>query len=426
MRTDQRHTLREGFNATSRPVLDASLPELFEDQVRRTPQAPALAFGGEIFSYAELNRRANHLAHWLIGQGVGPERLVGIALERSAELVVAVLGILKAGAAYLPLDPDYPPGRLAQMLEDAGAAPVLTTAALQDRLPAGAAPFVLLDSDAVRAGVARSPGHDPTDRERTDPLRPGHPAYVIYTSGSTGAPKGVVIEHRSLSAFIDGIASWVTFAPGDRHLAVTTIAFDISVLELFLPLIHGATVVLAAKDDARDPVRLAALIRDSRVDSLQATPSQWHLLIDHDSSCLEDLRILVGGEALPVDLARQLSQMGRYVCNLYGPTEATIWASARALTHLNGSVGTVDLGDPLPNYRIYVLDEALEPVPPGTPGELYIAGSGLARGYSEPPGADRRTLRRRPPRAARRADVPQRRSGAAAGRRRPGFPRPRR
>ena len=164
--------------------------------MRRTPRAPALVFDQETLSYAELNRRANHLAHWLIGQGVGPERLVGIALERSAELVVAVLGILKAGAAYLPLDPDYPPGRLAQMLEDAGAVPVLTTAALQGRLPAGAAPLVLLDSDKVRAGVARSPDHDPTNGERTCPLRPEHPAYVIYTSGSTGTPKGVIIEHR--------------------------------------------------------------------------------------------------------------------------------------------------------------------------------------------------------------------------------------
>ncbi|HKA42238.1 MAG TPA: amino acid adenylation domain-containing protein [Burkholderiales bacterium] len=389
----ERHRLLSEFSGAPVAVPEAMLPELFEAQVVRTPDAVALIFGDESLMYRELNTRANRLAHHLISLGVGPESLVGICLERSFDVVEALLAVLKAGAAYLPLDPEYPAARLAQMVVDATPKVVLSTKALGQSMPEMIR-VLRRDTPDFAASLAQAPTHNPTDADRVSVLRREHPSYVIYTSGSTGTPKGVVIQHCALSAFLKAICTHVAFKPGDRHLAVTTTAFDISILELLLPLCHGAEVVIASREEVRDPIRLSALRRNKETNSLQATPSHWELLLQHDPDCLKDVRILTGGEALRVELARALYSQSSEVYNLYGPTEATVWASVHQVTPsdiADPGGPFVSIGQPLPNYRLYVLSHDLQPVPVGVTGELYIAGAGLARGYLNRPGltADR-------------------------------------
>jgi amino acid adenylation domain-containing protein len=223
---------------------------------------------------------------------------------------------------------------------------------------------------------------NPRDADRTQPLQPGHAAYVIYTSGSTGAPKGVLVPHEALAAFLAGIDRVVAFGPGDRHVAVTTPAFDIALLELMAPLSRGAAVVLAGPEETTDPAAVAALVGRYEATSLQATPSYWSLLVQHPGVAFSRARLLVGGEALTPDLAKSLRAAGREVWNLYGPTEATIWASAHAVTADDvAGTGVVSIGRPLANYGVYVLNGHLSPVPVGVSGELYIAGPALARCY---------------------------------------------
>lgn len=356
---DERHALlcgAAGYQSAS--ALHPSVLELFDAQVRCAPNATALVFGNERLTYADLSDRANSLAHHLIAQGVGPGSLVGIELDRSLEMVVAMFGVLMAGAGYVPLDPDYPRARLADMLADA-------------------APSLVVTRDLVweTTGPGYPTAHRPSFAD---------PAYVIYTSGSTGRPKGVVIPHGALSTFIDAIKAHVPFAPGERHLAVTTIGFDISILEILVPLCRGAEVWIADRDTVRDPVRLAKLIRAGKITSLQVTPTHMSMLAEQDLQCLNNLRIYIGGEALSRDLALVLRECGAEVRNLYGPTEATIWASVHNVGDMDlmsSASSVVSIGRPLTNYRMYVLDAALEPVPNGVVGELYIAGSALALGY---------------------------------------------
>jgi amino acid adenylation domain-containing protein len=384
---DERHRVLEDFNPMPRSLPKMILPELFETQVTRNPGGTAVSFAGESLCYAELNARANRLAHYLLGLGVGPEVLVGIALQRSVELIVALLAVLKAGGAYMPLDPDYPGARLAQMLADAAPALVLSSEALRTRLPQDVE-VSSLDGPKHQAALAHAPTYNPSATERATRILPHHSAYVIYTSGSTGIPKGVVVEHQALSAFLAAMRLHLSLGPGDRHLAVTTIGFDISILELFLPLSNGAEVVLATTDETRDPVRLSAFLRTRQVNSLQATPCHWDLLIQQDPGCLQNICILAGGETLSRELARALHEQGSRVYNLYGPTEATIWASAHALTDLDvaeEAPGVVSIGRPLASHRIYLLDHRLELVTIGMTGELYVAGAGLARGYLRRP-----------------------------------------
>jgi nonribosomal peptide synthetase DhbF len=274
------------------------------------------------------------------------------------------------------------------MLSDALPALVVSSGGLRAGLPQSLE-VLCLDAPELQAALEQAPAHNPADLERTSCLLAHHPAYVIYTSGSTGTPKGVVIEHGSLLAFFAGVSPGLVFGPGDRHLAVTTIGFDISILELLLPLCHGAAVIVAAKDEARDPAQLFALVRTQQANSLQATPSHWELLLHHDPANLASLRILVGGEALRVELARTLYRLTSETSNLYGPTEATIWTSIHALADsdvADNAPGVVSIGRPISNYQMYVLDGWLEPVPVGMSGELYVAGAGLARGYLKRPG----------------------------------------
>ena len=378
----ERRWLLEGVQPAAQPVPQALLPQLFEKQAEVSAGSAAVIFDGQSLTYTELNQRANRLTHYLMEAGVAPGSLVGIYMERSPEMLAALLAVLKAGGAYLPLDIEHPAGRIADMLADAEPALVLSTTMLAEHF-AGAS-MVALDHPEFRQKLQQYSAENPKPS-----LLPSHPAYVIYTSGSTGKPKGVMVEHGALSIFLHAMNGYADFAPGNRHVAITTIGFDISLLELFLPLCHGATVILAANTDVRDAGKLKTLIRSGKASSMQATPTHWDLLLQEDASCVADLRVFCGGEALSRELAARLVNAGaREVCNLYGPTEATIWAGTHLVTKSDitqDASAIVNIGTPLMNYRMLVLDAGLEPVPAGVAGELYIGGSALARGYWKRP-----------------------------------------
>jgi len=350
---------------------EACLHQLFEAQVQRTPEALAVVMGNEQLTYAELDAKADCLARYLQSLGVGPEVLVGICVERSVRMIVGLLGILKAGGAYVPLDPAYPKDRLALMLEDSDIAVMLTEKHLLQNLPQLDAPVICLDSDL-----------ETIDAPLLEQVSPNNLAYVIYTSGSTGRPKGVQITHQSVTNFLCTMQQKPGINADDRLLAVTSLSFDIAALELFLPLTVGAQVVLASSEVAADGLRLAELLRSSQVTMMQATPATWRLLLEAGWKRDSQLRILCGGEALPIDLSRQLITHGASVWNLYGPTETTIWSAAEEIRE---PPMRISIGHPIANTQIYLLDSNLQPVPVGVAGELYIGGEGLARGYLKQP-----------------------------------------
>ncbi|MFF5668115.1 amino acid adenylation domain-containing protein [Streptomyces griseofuscus] len=379
----ERTQVLEGWNDTARDIPHGTLPVLFEQQVARTPDAVAVVFEGVELSYREVNERANQLARLLVEQGAGPERFVAVALPRSADLVVALLAVLKTGAAYVPIDPDYPADRIAHILDDAGPMAVITVEDSGVEPPADTARIVL-DGPATQEALDAQASGDLAEAERLAPLQADAPAYVIYTSGSTGRPKGVLVEHRALVNFLLAMQERFGLGAGDRLLAVTTVAFDIVGLELYLPLLHGAAVILAALEQVRDPLALRSLIASAGVTVVQATPSLWHAVVADARDELAGVRALVGGEALPGELARELTARAASVTNLYGPTETTIWSTADDV--LGDAGGVPSIGRPIANTRVYVLDAGLCPVPVGVAGELYIAGAGLARGYVNRPG----------------------------------------
>ncbi|MFE5098145.1 amino acid adenylation domain-containing protein, partial [Streptomyces sp. NPDC056638] len=377
------HRVLVEWNDTVVEVPGGTLPELFEAQVARTPDAVAVVAGGVEVSYAELDAGANRLARLLIARGVGAESVVGVCLGRGVDLVVALLGVVKAGAAYLPIDPEYPTDRIAYVLGDAGVSCVVTGAVVGGVLPEGVDRLVL-DDPVVVAELAGLEGGALSGGLRG--LSSWNAAYVVYTSGSTGRPKGVVVEHRSLVNFLAGMQERVGLGGGDRLLAVTTVGFDIAGLELFLPLLCGARVVLASRDEVRDPGVLRGLLVSSGATVVQATPSLWQAVVseagDGADGVLAGVRVLVGGEALPGGLARVLVGRAASVMNVYGPTETTIWSTVAEVA----GEGEPSIGGPIANTRVYVLDSGLRPVPVGVAGELYIAGAGLARGYLGRPG----------------------------------------
>jgi pristinamycin I synthase-3/4 len=385
---ERRHVI-DDLNPRAVSKSKTDITEMFEVQVARTPGALALTFAEESITFAELNQRANRLARYLTTQGVGPETLVAICMDRSAEMLTAILAILKAGGAYLPLDPSFPQERIAYMLSDAAPLAVITTQSLASLLPQ-TVKQIHLDASNIVIEVQKQAESNIRQTDYNQLLSPSHPAYVIYTSGSTGRPKGVMVPRGALSAFLDSISEQIKFGPGQTHLAITTIGFDISILELLLPLCCGARVVLASRDEARDASRLCALISSSGADSMQATPSHWEMVLRENPTCLRDLRILCGGEALPRQLAHELLRATSHdVYNLYGPTEATIWSNVHQLTESDvaeDAAPVVTIGTPLSGYRLYVLDHCLEPRPEGVAGDLYIAGEALARGYLKRPG----------------------------------------
>ncbi|WP_344267035.1 amino acid adenylation domain-containing protein, partial [Streptomyces sodiiphilus] len=373
----ERERVVSGWNDTVREVPDVVLPVLFEARAVECAGAVAVVSGGVELSYGEVNVRANRLARYLVSLGAGPERLVALALPRSEAMVVAMLAVLKSGAGYVPVDPGHPVERVGMVLGDAGPVLLVTDSVVAGGLPDSGVRCVVLDDPGVVERVSGFSDEDLGDGERLGRLCGGHPAYVLYTSGSTGRPKGVVVEHRALVNFLAAMCEWFPMGGGDRLLAVTTWSFDIAGLEVFVPLLSGAAVVVGPEGVVLDPGAVAELIAGSGVTVMQATPALWQELLLREPGVLEGLRVLVGGEALPGELAGALVERAGEVTNLYGPTETTVWSTAWRV-----SGGPVTLGKPVWNTRVYVLDGRLEPVAPGVAGELYIAGAGVARGYA--------------------------------------------
>ncbi|MCI0536210.1 MAG: amino acid adenylation domain-containing protein [Verrucomicrobiales bacterium] len=369
----ERRKLLEVWNDTRREVAPTCVQILIEQQVERTPNSPAIIFEGRTLTYGELNAAANALALRLRELGVGPEVLVGIHVARSLEMLVCVLGVLKAGGAYVPLDPAYPPERLAFMSADAGLQAVLTTRHRRARFETSGH---VIEVD----GILDTAGQDVPNLA---PLNePDHLAYVIYTSGSTGQPKGVQIPHRALANFLQSMLREPGLQASDTLLAVTTLSFDIAGLELFLPLLAGARLVIAGTGTAQDPAALADTIAKHGVTVMQATPTTWAALVESNWAGSRSLKALCGGEPLSRELANQLLNRCSELWNLYGPTETTIWST---LHRVQPGAGLVPIGQPIANTEVYILDSCLIPVPTGTQGEIYLGGEGLARGYLNRP-----------------------------------------
>ncbi len=373
----ERQQLLVDWNQTALPLPECGIHDLFEQQAEQTPDAVALAFETQRLTYQELNQQANQLAHYLRTLGIGPDALVGISLARSPLMVIALLGILKAGAAYVPLDPSFPADRLRFMVQDSQLALLLTDASSGDWLTTGLEkqphqPQILC-LDSVWDLVLQQPA-----RPLESPVQASSLAYVIYTSGSTGKPKGVMIEHQSVVNFLLSLQHHLQLTPQDRLLAVTTLSFDIAVLELLLPLTVGAQVAIAPQSATRDAQQLMAALATHQATVMQATPATWRMLLSAGWSGKADLTILSSGEALPSDLAETLLRKGKALWNLYGPTETTVWSTLQRVT---STADGITIGRPIHNTQVYLLDESLQPVPIGVAAELYIGGAGLARGY---------------------------------------------
>ncbi|MEU2361292.1 amino acid adenylation domain-containing protein [Streptomyces noursei] len=372
------------WNATDHPVPDATLPELLAAQARRTPDRTATVFEGDELSYEELHARANRLAHLLIARGAGPEKTVALALRRSTQMVVAILAVLKSGAAYLPVDPDLPAGRIAYLTEDAAPHLLLTSTDTDPSMPQRAAtPRLVLDEPALLGELDRLSPRDPAEADRTVPLLPQHPAYVIYTSGSTGRPKGVVVTHGAIVNRLAWMQESYQLNGTDRVLQKTPFGFDVSVWEFLWPLLYGATLVVARPQGHQDPAYLARVIRHEAVTTVHFVPSMLRAFVDEPSAadCRSLRRVVCSGEALPVRLQEDFWRvLDVPLHNLYGPTEAAV--DVTSWTCRPGSA-TVPIGRPIWNTRLYILDPQLSPLPVGATGELYLAGAGLARGYAD-------------------------------------------
>jgi len=369
----ERTAIVENFNQTAADYpADQPLHELFMQQAANTPDAVAVECDGDSLTYAELDARSNTLAMQLGRLGAGPGIPVALCMQRSTELAVALLGILKSGSAYVPLDPDFPGDRLAYMLEDSAAPVLVTESGLASLADGFDIQTVCLDrQDAERSAAAPAVSADSSEL-----------AYVIYTSGSTGKPKGVAIEHRAAVNFLHSMIREPGIAAGDRWLAVTTLSFDISILEIFGPLLAGATVVLATRDTATDGFALGRALEQDDINIMQATPATWRMLLQTGwRGSNEDgraLKILCGGEALDLELAGELAACGGELWNMYGPTETTIWSTCERIP---ANADCVTVGRPIANTRCYVLDQQHNPVPAGVAGELFIGGDGVAREY---------------------------------------------
>ncbi|MEU0481695.1 amino acid adenylation domain-containing protein, partial [Streptosporangium sp. NPDC006013] len=365
----ERHEQLVEWNASADDQVPARrIHELVERQADRTPEAVAVTYDGLSLTYRQLDRRANRLAHRLRSLGVGPDVLVGVAVERSQTMMVALLAVLKAGGAYVPLDPMYPRDRRTYILEHSGAAVLIAQEGLLGDYDGYGGQTVLLDAD--------------TELESAD--RPEVPApasslaYVLYTSGSTGRPKGVAVPHSTVVNFLHSMGREPGLKPSDTLVAVTTFAFDISVLEMFLPLCAGARVVIASRDEAYDATLLAALMTAENATFLQATPATWHLLVSSGWQGAPGLKALAGGEALPAALAADLLDRTGELWNMYGPTETTIWST---MARVGEDGGPITIGHPIGNTQVYVLDREMRLLPAGAVGELHIGGLGVTRGY---------------------------------------------
>ncbi len=377
----ERRQLLNEFNATKSDYpKDKCLHQLFEAQVRRTPGNPAIVFGERHLTYAQLNARANQLAHRLQAMGVGPEVPVAICMERCPEMVVAILGILKAGAAYVPMDPAYPRERLRFLLEDAQAKVLLTQSRLLEGIPAQGVQALCLDPDwnAIAAESEKDPETEATAASL---------AYILYTSGSTGQPKGVMVEHRGLCNAIHWIIKTLELSPDDRCLLKTPITFDAAGREVFPPLLTGGTLVIAEPEGHRDSRYLAETIRNARVSVFHCVPSLLQFLVEEPAfeACRTLRAVMCGGEALPTHVVTRFQRRSpAKLYNVYGPTEtiidSTYWLCDGATDRPSSLIGR-----PIPNARAYILDDNLRPLPIGIAGQMHIGGVGLARGYLNRP-----------------------------------------
>ncbi|BDU16074.1 non-ribosomal peptide synthetase [Lysobacter auxotrophicus] len=352
---------------------ECRMHEAFERQCDRTPDRIAVEFNGEHVRYDELEARANRIAHLLRARGVRRGSLVGLVLDRGVDMLAGLLGVLKAGAGYVPLDPNFPAERLSYMASDAGLAALLTTTKHAGNFDLRGRPVLSLDTlqDELAALPAARIGRDEGAAE------PESVAYVIYTSGSTGRPKGVQVPHRAVSNFLSSMAKEPGLDADDRLVAVTTLSFDIAVLELLLPLSVGARIVLADRATAADGVALKALIASSGATVMQATPASWRLLLDAEWQGDARFKILCGGEALPPDLATQLLKRCGSLWNVYGPTETTVWSTCSRVT----DASDIHIGRPIDNTQVWILDPRGELCPLGVPGEIWIGGDGVTLGY---------------------------------------------
>jgi amino acid adenylation domain-containing protein len=369
--TERRRIIHD-FNDSDHKAAPATLVSLFDAQVAATPDALALDAPGTRLTYAEFDARVNRLARRLIAAGVGPEAVVALGMRRSVELVVGMYAVAKAGGAYLPLDPDQPADRTAYILDTAAPVCVLTA---DDTFDTGTHPVLHVDepSDLPATPVA--------DNERVAPLRPDHTAYVIFTSGSTGRPKGVAVSHSAIVNQLQWKREQFALGAGDAVLLATAATFDLSVWQFWSALVSGARLVIAEPDGHRDPAYLAALMHDSAVTTLHAVPSMLEALTAQGELPASLRRVLAIGEALPPDLAQRIRSTAPEptLSNLYGPTEAAVSVTCHDVT--DDDTATVSIGGPEWNTRLYVLDERFQVVPVGVPGELYLAGAQLARGY---------------------------------------------
>ncbi len=364
----ERHQIVEVWNRTAMPANPyATVAEWFQAQAAKSPAAAAVVCGGRSLTYAELDAQSNELASILRSHGVARGIVVGVFLHRSHEMVVALLGILKAGGAYLPLDPQLPAQRIEFLITDAAVPLIITQTELRDTLSDSGAALLMIDQ------ISESVEQPPTDIPGSEDL-----AYLIYTSGSTGNPKGTEISHGSLVNLLASMLREPGLTSEDTLVAITTLSFDIAGLEIFGPLVCGATLVVASREQVLDPELLAGLLEESAATVMQATPSTWRMLVESGWLGRANLRMWCGGEALRPDLAESLLARGRELWNLYGPTETTIWSAAH---RVKTGENPILIGRPIGNTRMYILDPEGQPVPVGVAGELYIAGAGVARGY---------------------------------------------
>jgi amino acid adenylation domain-containing protein len=365
-----------GWNATElEHDRTRGLHQLLEATARARPEAPAATAGETTLTFRALDERANRLAHLLVRLGVKPGDRVAVCLDRTTDMPVAIAAVLKAGAAYVPLDPTHPADRLRYVLEDAGTAAGVTLGRFAPILEGAGTPLVRLDE--AEAELAALPATPPAVT-----VRPEDVAYVMYTSGSTGRPKGVEVMHGNVVAFVESMRRTPGFGAGDVLLAVTTLSFDIAGLELWLPMATGGRIVIASRGDVLDGERLVALLQEHGVTMLQATPSTWRLLLGAGWAGKQDLKALCGGEALPRDLAAALVPRVGELWNMYGPTETTIWST---LDRVTDAEAPITVGRPIHNTRVYVLERSGQLAPIGVAGELCIGGEGVARGYYRRP-----------------------------------------
>lgn len=367
------------WNNTAMPFPEhRCVHELIEEQVTKTPEAIALIIGNQHLSYTALNTQANQLAHYLIATGVKPEARVAICLEHSFNLVIALVAILKAGGAYVPVDPESPIERIVAKFAEGEPVVLLTQHSLQTQFADINIPLINLD--ATHCPWADHPRTN--IRAETIGLTPKNLAYIIYTSGSTGTPKGVMIEHRNVVNFLTTTAVKPGLSKNDTVLAFTTIAFDIAISELLLPLIQGAKIVLVNRAEASNPLLLQEIVQKFNITMMQATPTRWRMLLNTNWQGSKQLKALCGGESLSVQLGAELVNYVGELWNMYGPTEATVAASCLRIDEERPILPSFEaIGRPLANVQIYILDHELQILPINSIGELYIAGAGVGRGY---------------------------------------------